>query len=292
MIHDGEVTSVACSPDGKHVASGSLDKTARVWEVRAGKETARMTHNELVTTVAFSPTGKYVVSGCASKYPLMSISPRMLLASEPVAGDARVWESATGQEVARMTRRGSILSAAFSPNGRYVDSGSINGSAQVWAAATGVDVAFMPHGESVNSVAFSRDGKYVVAGSGNLSKPLDYHVEGNTARVWEASTGREVAHVTHNQPVTAVAFSPDNKYAVSGSADGVALVWDAATGAEVARMKHDRAVLSLAFSSDSKYIVSGSIDGIARVWQTATGKELARMTHDSPVNSVAFRPDG
>jgi DNA-binding beta-propeller fold protein YncE len=63
MTHDSWVRSVAFSPDGKYVVSGSDDGTARVWEAASGKEIARMTHDSWVTSVAFSPDGKYVVSG-------------------------------------------------------------------------------------------------------------------------------------------------------------------------------------------------------------------------------------
>ena len=57
------VNSVAFSPDGKYVVSGSGDSTARVWEAATGREVARMTHDDGVHSVAFSPDGKYVVSG-------------------------------------------------------------------------------------------------------------------------------------------------------------------------------------------------------------------------------------
>ena len=63
MTHDSEVTSVAFSPDGKYVASGSSDRTARVWEAATGKEIARVTYDDSVYSVAFSPNGRYVVSG-------------------------------------------------------------------------------------------------------------------------------------------------------------------------------------------------------------------------------------
>jgi WD40 repeat protein len=113
----------------------------------------------------------------------------------------------------------------------------------------------MMHDKAVSAVAFSPDGKYVVSGS-----------DDNTARVWEAGTGREIAGMTHDSPVTSVDFSPDGKYVVSGSDDNTARVWEAATGEEVARITHDDIVDSVAFSPDGRYVVSGSEDNTARVW--------------------------
>jgi uncharacterized delta-60 repeat protein len=122
MTHDSYEISVAFSPDGKYVVSGSRDNTARVWEVATGKEMARMTHDDPVESVAFSPDGKYVVSGSWND-------------------TARVWEAATGKEMARMTHDDSVtsgtsyddsvVSVAFSPDGKYVVSGS-NKESQMW----------------------------------------------------------------------------------------------------------------------------------------------------------------
>jgi hypothetical protein len=116
-------------------------------------------------------------------------------------------------------------------------------------------------------------------------------VGGLTAQVWEAATGHEVARLTHDSEVTAIAFSPDGRFAVS--VGGLtAQVWEAATGHEVARLTHDSEVTAVAFSPDGQYVVSGSGDGTARVWEAASGREVARMTHDRWVTAVAFSPDG
>jgi uncharacterized delta-60 repeat protein len=270
MTHDDGVTSVAFSPDGRYVVSGSYDATARIWEVDTGKEIASMTHDDGVTSVAFSPDGKYVVSGSFDT-------------------TARVWEVTTGQEVASIPYGDMVTSVAFSPNGKYVVSGSYNGSARIWEVATGNDVVSMnlTHDVSITndsyvfSVAFSPDGKYVVSGSYD-----------NTARLWELATGREIARITHDELVDSVAFSPDGKYVVSGSADATARVSEATTGREVARMTHDDVVTSVAFSPDGKYVVSGSYDNTVRVWKVITSTHVARIPHNSIVYSVAFSPDG
>jgi WD40 repeat protein len=195
---------------------------------------------------------------------------------------------------AQMTHGGGVTSVAFSPDDKYVVSGSDDGTARVWYSWGGED-ARMTHDSRVTSVAFSPDGKYVVSGS-----------DDGTARVWEATTGVEIARMTHggtvssvidNGSVSSVAFSPDGKYVVSSSGDTI-YVWEATTGVEVARMTHDSRVTSIAFSPDGKYVASGGCgnfdcsSGSVRVWKASTGQEVAHMTHDSRVTSIAFSPDG
>lgn len=74
MTHDGPVLSVACSPDGKTLASwgkkqnsGSKEKTIRLWDVQTGKERATLKHTDTVYSVAFSPDGKTLASGSRDK---------------------------------------------------------------------------------------------------------------------------------------------------------------------------------------------------------------------------------
>jgi len=155
--------------------------------------------------------------------------------------------------IARMIHNGSVSTVDFSPDGKYVVSGSDDGTARVWEAASGVEGARVNHADGVWPVAFSPDGIYVISGCDE------------TARVWEAASGVEVARITHDDIVRSVAFSPDGEYVVSGSWDGTARVWEAASGVEGARMTHQGYVWSAIFSPNGKYVVSGSDDGTARV---------------------------
>ncbi len=124
---------------------------------------------------------------------------------------ACVQRNATVQEasiVARMTHASTVDAVTFSPDRRYVVSGSGDRTARVWEAASGRKVARVTHGAEVSAVTFSPDGQYVVSGSGD-----------DTVQVWEAVRGREVARMTHASTVFAVAFSPDRRLVVSGSYD-------------------------------------------------------------------------
>src|SRR5215813_4457912 len=91
----------------------------------------------------------------------------------------------------------------------------------------------------------------------------------NTARVWDAMTGKTIAILQgHTGPILSAVFSPDGKWVATASADKTAHVWDAATGQTIAILSgHEATVRSAIFSSDGKWIVTGAGDATARVWE-------------------------
>jgi WD40 repeat protein len=131
--------------------------------------------------------------------------------------------------------------------------------------------------------AFSPDGSQIV------TAPRD-----NTARVWDAATGKAIAVLSgHESWVDSAAFGPDGSRIVTASRDNTARVWDAATGEAIAVLSgHEECVTSAAFSADGSRIVTASFDRTARIWEAATGNAVATLSgHKGPVRSAAFSPD-
>ncbi len=91
-----------------------------------------------------------------------------------------------------------------------------------------------------------------------------------------------------------VAFSPDGKYLVTSSWDGIVRLWDVASGKEVRQfLGHSGSVFGAAFSPDGKYILSSGTDRTVRLWDVQTGQEVRRFVgHTNEVRSATFSPDG
>lgn len=266
--HQLQVQRVSFSPDGKILASGSLDQTVKLWDVATGNLLRTLTgHKGGVLSVVFSPDGKTIASGSEDK-------------------TIKFWDVATGREnklIAGHSTR--VTSLAFSSDGKLLASGGQDSTVKVWDVTSGRALkTLVGHLDKVTSLSFSPDNKTLASGS------WDY-----TISLWQVSTGKKTRTLKgHSHTVASVSFSPDGKWLVSGSQDKTLKLWEVASGKNQRTLKgHTDAVFTVAFSPNDKTIASGSNDGTVKLWNAVSGKEIKTLKgHSKWVASVAFSPDG
>ncbi|KAH9033801.1 hypothetical protein EDB85DRAFT_2274664, partial [Lactarius pseudohatsudake] len=246
------VLSVAYSPDGRRIVTGSLNHTIRIWDSRICIPLTEPLkgHTDVVTSVAYSPDGMHIISGSGD-------------------GTVRIWDSHTGMPI-REPLKGhvkQVMSVAYSPDGTHIISGSWDMTVRIWDSQTGKLVREPLQGPTggITSVAYSPDGTHIICGSSDTR-----------IWMWDSQTGEPNSDpfVGHAGAVLSVACSPDGQKLISGSRDNTVRIWDTQTGSLTCEplQGHTNWVQFVAYAPDGKSIISGSLDNSIRVWDPQTGK--------------------
>ncbi|BAZ08719.1 peptidase C14 caspase catalytic subunit p20 [Calothrix sp. NIES-4071] len=304
--HSDGVISVAFSPDGQTIASGSLDKTIKLWS-RGGISKTLTGHTEPVYSIAFSPDGQILASGSVDK-------------------TVKLWNVQDGSLLKTLEgHTQTVNNVAFSPDGKSIATASSDRSIKIWSQEGRLIKTITGYNFPVLSVSFSPDGKNIAAGGedksikiwdindGRLLKTLSFHqnwvnslsyspdgkmlVSGGADKyimLWNGSEGKLIKKIPgHTASVWGVRFSPNCKMIISASRDRTIKLWNL-DGSELEEFKgHSKGVYNAVFSPDSKTIASTSLDGTVRLWQRRDISQLDVLSADSDgVYAVAYSPDG
>jgi len=219
----------------------------------------------------------------------------------------------------------SILSASFSPDGRYIIAGGSDHIIKLWDVLSGILIrSFEGHSNTVNSIHFNLNGTRFITGSadhtikiwdlktGNIIRSFDmkssvffanfssdesYIISASykSINLWSMKTGKVLHSFVENlDSYMSVSLSPDGKYIASGGRDKKIILWNTTTKEKIRFfIGHEESVQSIDFSPDCKYLVSGSKDNTVKLWETESGKlEKNFIGHTDEVNVVKFSPKG
>lgn len=265
--HQGPILSLAVSVDGQFALSGAMDKTMRLWNLRARKEVGQFPgHEGNVNCVAFSPSGRQAISG-DGHYKL------------------HLWDVPIRKEIFQLqghTR--AVLSVAFSPDGKLALSGSKDGSVRLWDLIMGREI-FCAEGHTygVLNVGFFPKGDRI------FSSGQDINV-----RFWDLG-GKDLGRLALTRfPLLNVALSPQGKWFATAAEEKEVRIYDASSGKQLRVFQgHRDFVKSVAFSPTGQNLLTGSFDRTVRFWDVASARELACFSgHTREVACVAYGSDG
>ncbi|KAL2886886.1 Vegetative incompatibility protein HET-E-1 [Ceratocystis lukuohia] len=266
--HGSDVTSVVFSNDGQRLASGSWDKTVKIWDATSGACLQTLEgHQKYVASVVFSNDGQRLASGSYDE-------------------TVKIWDATSGACLQTLEGHGSdVTSVVFSNDGQRLASGSSDETVKIWDATSGACLQTLEgHHREVTSVVFSNDGQRLASGS-----------EDSTVKIWDATSGACLRTLEgHQKYVTSVVFSNDGQRLASGSEDKTVKIWDATSGACLQTLEgHGSDVTSVVFSNDGQRLASGSSDETVKIWDATSGACLQTLEgHQKYVASVVFSNDG
>jgi WD40 repeat protein/uncharacterized caspase-like protein len=298
LAHTAAITALALSPDDKLALSGSMDNSAKLWDVASGRLIRTFEHANMVGNVAFLPDGKHVLTSASNAVYL--------------------WDIMSGRLVREYFVPDEIASMSCTADGRMILAASMRGGIYIWDAAkyatkdaddpiSSAQLDFNGNEPLIDATTFSADGRYL-ASTTNL----------NEITLWNTSTGKEVRHIkTQTDRADVKAFSPDGRFLVSlgeneakqpqqekvgrdfGDAiedtNTVVVLWDLATGRQIWSFGvHSSLVDKVTFAEDSHFLFVSDSERSVNIIDVSAGNSVGHLSEKVPASDeppdIDYRP--
>ena len=247
--HSDTVGSVCFSPDGKRLVTASWDKTLKVWDLESMSELKTLKgHSDRIFSVAYSQNGEKIASGGEDNTVFL-------------------WNAETGELIKRFEgHTDAIESVQFSPNGKQIVSASKDKTIRIW------EIEESPEFHKFNEVRANWFNPIAIS---PVENTIAYAVE-NVLILADIKTKSVIrAMCDHSGDINTIAFSPNGKLIVTGSADNTLLLWNVYTGKIIQSfIGHTDLVYAVSFSPSGKRIVSSSKDKTLKLWDVESGRCL------------------
>ncbi|OAX31040.1 WD40 repeat-like protein [Rhizopogon vinicolor AM-OR11-026] len=240
---DGEaVGSMALSPDGRMVVSGSANGRIRLWNMQEGSMVGDPWegHSTVVRCLDWSPDAREIASGSED-------------------GTVRRWNPNTGRQILPAIETGHswVYTVRYSHTGDKFASGGMDKVIRVWSKDGELLIEIKGHDRALTSLCWSKDGAHIFSASSD-----------STIRKWHSNNGEQLAVLRgHTSAVRSLCLSPDECHLVSASKDYSVRIWDLKANQTVGdQLLHDDELWALAVSPDGKWIASAGLDAKVYVW--------------------------
>ncbi len=275
--HGDIVWDVSFSPDGKLLASGSRDRSVKIWRTDGSLLQTLQSHRESITSLTFSPDGSLLASASRDK-------------------TVKIWRKnpATGefdwQPVTTLVHGDWVDKVSFSPDGKLLATGSKDRTVKIWNSNGKLLKILRGHQAWINWVTFSPDGRFIASGS-----------DDGTVKIWKLDGSLLTTLQGDREGVTVANFSPDGKTLASAGRSGIVKLWrrEQQDGENSFTYRpyrnsqqHNGTIWSLNFDSTGEKLASCGDDNIINLVDVSNGKLIKTFKgHSDAVASVSFSPD-
>lgn len=284
--HDGPVSQVRISPDGRWIASASADGTARIWDAETGAHmTTLVGHVAGLSCLAWSPDSNTLATGSDDK----AIRLWDRVTSEPAHGRTESTIPTISVSDLAEERHGTSVPSAAANAVRYarrqlregINGTNGNGSANSMNngnGARGTRLPLLGHHNYVYCLAFSPKGNILASGSYDEAVFL-----------WDVRAGRLMRSLpAHSDPVSGIDFCCDGTLVVSCSTDGLIRIWDTGTGQCLRTLlllnEDNPAVANVCFSPNGRYVLAFNLDSCIRMWDYVAQPSIVKKTYQGHTN--------